>query len=133
MATISPTTVRSAIEAANREFMDAVRRADPGAVAALYSRSGMLLPPHAPLVEGPAEIERFWAGALDAGLTGISLVTREVEVHDDHAYEVGEFTLRAAGSADADDGKYVVIWRHEGEHWRIHRDIWNSNRTADGA
>ena len=32
-----------------------------------------------------------------------------------------------AGDAVADEGKYVVVWKRIGEHWRIYKDIFNSD------
>ena len=29
-----------------------------------------------------------------------------------------------------DSGKYIVVWKREGDAWRWHRDIWNSSRPV---
>jgi ketosteroid isomerase-like protein len=31
-----------------------------------------------------------------------------------------------------DEGKYIVIWKHEDGQWKLHRDILNSSRPAPG-
>jgi hypothetical protein len=44
--------------------------------------------------------------------------------------EVGKYTLSVAGGQVVDRGKYVVIWKQEGDEWQWHRDIWNSSLPA---
>ena len=76
------------------------------------------------------EAFRDWQGALDAGLTAATLDTVEVDSTGDTAVEVGRYTLRAKGGQVADAGTYVVVWKREGGGWKLHRDIWNTNRPA---
>jgi len=26
-----------------------------------------------------------------------------------------------------DDGKYIVVWRHDADGWRLYRDMWSSD------
>jgi len=121
---------RSGAEAANRKFMEAFGRGDAANVARLYTSSAQLLPAHSDFVAGTTAIQRFWQGAMDMGLKEAVLETIELEALGDTAYEVGRYTLKAAGGQVADAGKYLVIWRQEGGTWRIHRDIWTTSRPA---
>ena len=40
------------------------------------------------------------------------------------------YTLKVDGGAVADLGKLIVIWKHEGGSWKVHRDIFNTNQPA---
>jgi uncharacterized protein (TIGR02246 family) len=127
MTVLSPAAVRAAIDSVVEGFMTAFRRQDAAAIAALYSRNGALLPPGGEFTEGAAGIERFWKGAFEAGIAEAELETVELEVTGDVVWERGRYTLKTRTGDVADRGKYIVIWKQEGEQWKLHRDIWNSN------
>ena len=120
---------RSEIMEINRRFEDAMRKADAGTVASLYTADAIVLPPDAPMAKGPESIKQFWASAITGmGLKSVKLETLDLEVAGDSACEVGEATLwleprgRPAATVVV---KFVVVWRKVGGQWRIHRDIWN--------
>lgn len=120
---------RAGIEQANERFEQAFGRQDAAAMAALYTASGQLLPVGSGVVEGTEAIERFWQGVFDAGLTRADLETVEVFAGaDDTATEVGRYRL-ADGGQEADVGKYVVVWLRTPEGWKLHRDIWTTDRA----
>jgi len=48
----------------------------------------------------------------------------------DLAYEVGTYAAMGEGGKPLDSGKYVVVWRRDGEAWKLHRDIWNTSMPA---
>ncbi len=127
---MTSTDIRSAIVACNTHFMHAFGRGDAAGLANLYTVGGQLLPPHSEVVAGRDAIRTFWQGALDSGLTEATLDTVEVNSTGETAVEVGRYTLRAKGGQVADAGKYVVVWKAEGGGWKLHRDIWNTNRPA---
>lgn len=121
--------VRARIAQANERFEEAFGRQHAAAMAALYTADGQLLPAGSGVVEGTEAIGRYWQSAFDAGLTGADLETVEVYVGADGetATEVGRYRL-AAGDQEGDAGKYIVIWQRTQEGWRLHRDIWTTDR-----
>lgn len=125
-------SVRNAIEESNRLFGEAFGKGDAAGVAARYTSSGKLLPPNAEPVIGREDIQAFWQTAIDGGAGGATLQVVEIELKDDAAMEIGEFSI-TAGDTVVDNGKYVVIWFLEDDKWKMHVDIWNSSRPAPGA
>jgi uncharacterized protein (TIGR02246 family) len=122
--------VRAAIEAQNRAFGDAVRAGDSAAIGELYASDAAVLPPNAAKVTGRAAIADFWGAALAGGLAGVVLTTEEVAyAGGDVATEIGSAVLSAKDGSVVDEGKYIVLWRRDGNTWRLQRDIWNSNRA----
>lgn len=126
--------VRAAIEAQNAKFGEAVRAGDSAAIGALYTEDGGVLPPNGPRVDGRAAIAQFWSGVLAGGIGDATLATGEVAyAGGDVATEVGSAVLRAKDGSVADEAKYLVLWRETAAGWRMHRDIWNSNRALPAA
>ena len=133
-ATITQEQVRSAISEGNRRFMDAIARQNPDAAGELYTNDARVLPADAPMVEGKDGARAFWAGAMQQlGLRRATLETIDVEPSGDFALEIGRFTLTIqppGADAVTAQGKYTVIWKHVGDEWKLHVDIWNSDAPA---
>lgn len=124
------TPLRTAIEAANRNFMTAFQKGDAAAVAALYTEDGEALPPNGEPVRGRPALEAMWRGVIDAGIASAKLTTREVEGVGPAVWESGTYELSGKDGALVDRGKYVVIWKRTNGQWQLHRDIWNSSQPA---
>ncbi len=83
-------------------------------------------------IAGTDAIRKFWKEKFDAGLTGANLKTLEVYIGSDGetATEVGQYKL-VAGYKPADEGKYVVIWKHTQEGWKLHRNILTTHHPGE--
>lgn len=122
---------RDDIEAALVTFAAAFNRGDDAGVAAHYAEDGAILPPDSARVDGRANIQAFWKGAIDAGLADLTLKAVEVGGSGDIAFEVGEVSYSApdkTGARSTATGKYIVVWKKGTDGvWRLYRDIWNAN------
>jgi uncharacterized protein (TIGR02246 family) len=121
---------KQGISSTNRQFEAGFEQGDAGAIAALYTADGQILPPNSEPMTGKEAIQGFWQGVVDMGIKAAKLETAELELHGDKAIEVGTGTLYVEGGQVADTVKYIVIWKKENGEWRLHRDIWNSNMPA---
>jgi uncharacterized protein (TIGR02246 family) len=123
---------RDDIEAALVAFAAAFNKGDHEAVAAHYTEDAAVLPPEAARIDGRLNIQKFWKGAIEAGLADLTLKAVEVEASGDWAFEVGELSFSAPGTGSARStasGKYIVVWKKEADGtWRLYRDIWNANQ-----
>ena len=81
--------LRDAIVAADKRFMESYNAGDAAGVAECYTEGGQLLPPNSEPVTGKPAIQAFWQGAMDMGITRVTLETVEVEAAGETAYEVG--------------------------------------------
>ena len=125
--------VRDAISSAIQTFTDAFRRGDAAAIAALYAEGARLLPPGNPMMQGREAARTFWQGAMGMGIKEARLEALEIEERGDLAYEMGRFEMvvePSGGQRSEVAGKYVVVWKQEGGAWKIHVDIWNTDRPA---
>ncbi len=122
--------IRTHIATANSKLMGAFKRGDALAIAHLYMSEAHLLPAHSDVVRGTAAIRTFWQALIDMGLKEATVETVELEAHGETAIEVGRYRLFADGGAVADQGKYLVVWKHDGGTWKLHRDIWTTSQPA---
>jgi ketosteroid isomerase-like protein len=119
--------VKGDIEAANAQFSAAAAKGDGGALAALYSTDGQVMPAGSDPIRGTEAIHKFWQGALDSGIAAIGLKTIEVFGHGPTATEVGQYELRDKSGQLLDHGKYIVVWQHTDGKWKLLRDMFSTN------
>lgn len=122
--------IRALIEASNKRWEKAVSRGDAAGIASLYTGTAKLFPPNSKVVSGQKAITEYWKGAIDSGFKAIKLTSLEVEAHGDTAYEVGKYTVPGEGGKVLDAGDYVILWKRNDGHWKMHRDIWTTNTPA---
>ena len=119
------------ISASNDRFMAAFAEGSATAVGELYTENAVLMPPNSEAVSGREGIVAVLQSFMDMGIASIKLETAEVEEHGDTAIEEGRYTLGTADGETADVGKYIVIWKNQDGAWRLHKDIFNSNQSAE--
>lgn len=126
------------------EFVAAFNARDAAKVAAFYTEDATLMPPDAPMVKGRPNIEAFWRGAFEQGLSNLKLRPFDSAISGDQGYEAGTATMDikpagkeagAPASAGAvrpttDSSKYVVVYKRVGADWKIAYDIFNSDAAA---
>jgi uncharacterized protein (TIGR02246 family) len=132
-AAAPPADVTAEIEAVGAAFAAAMNAGDAAGIANLYTTDAQLLPPNAPMVTGRADIEAVWRGMIDATRPQATLTTVEAVGVDSLAVEVGRYVLSDSTGAAFDEGKYIVRWKRTADGWRMHRDIWNSDRAPAGS
>ena len=122
--------VQAAIERVNRRFVEAWNGGDVAGAMTVYTDDATILPPGAPRVTGRDAIQRFWQGVKDSGVRAVALQTDDLEVSGDLAREIGtaSLTVRAEDGAEQTlTAKFVVVWKRQGDEWRWHTDIWNTD------
>jgi uncharacterized protein (TIGR02246 family) len=120
-------SVRAAIEAGNKKFVNGAAKGDASIIGSAYTADGEAFPPNSDVVRGRAAIEKMWKSVLDSGITGIELATTEVESQGPLAYEVGTYVMKLKDGKVADRGKYCVVWKKVNGQWLLHRDIWTTS------
>jgi uncharacterized protein (TIGR02246 family) len=123
-------TITQQLRRCNDAFEAAFPNQDSVGLAALYTTDGVLLPPGMAEMKGTEAIQQFWQGAMQMGVGKAKLTTVEAEEYGDTAIEQGQFVLSGADGSELDHGKYIVVWKRQGDQWYLQRDIWNSSRSA---
>jgi len=122
--------VRTAIDAANQDFMTKFGQQDAAGLADFVRVGGYVMPPNSDIVSGADNIQALWQGVFDLGLKELVLETIDLDDHGGTAIETGRYTFKADGGAVADVGKFIVVWKNDGGTWKVHRDIFNTNQPA---
>jgi uncharacterized protein (TIGR02246 family) len=123
---------RQAIDAQRAVWSAAVMASDVPRVVALYTEDAKLLPPNSPVISGRAAITQMFGQFPPAG--DVKLNTIEVMGTDSSATVRGVYSMNlmpaGAPAAIADTGKFVELWRKQGDgSWLIVWDIWNSDKA----
>ena len=122
--------VAEAIEAVNQQLSNNVAAGDADAIAMLFTANAIVMAPNAAPIEGREAITADWNANFAAGFGALRLTTDEAEMFGDVAHEVGRYVVEAADGSHLDHGKYIVIWKHTSDGWKLHRDIFNSNMAS---
>src|SRR4051812_11055058 len=122
-------SLKSSLDAVDQKWMDAAAKGDGKAIAALYTSDAQLLPPDSEPVAQPA-IGTYFQGMLDAGVKAVKLQTLEAEGHGDSANAVGVYQVLGAEGKVLDKGKFIVLYKHDKDGWKLHRDMWNTSMPA---
>ena len=113
-----------------------VKAKDAAAIAELYTEDGAVMPANAPIGKGRAAIQQTWAAMLATPAFDLTFSPEQIVVASsgDMALDRGTYRLTVApgGTAQTDNGKYVVVWRKVGGTWKAAADIFNSDNPANG-
>jgi ketosteroid isomerase-like protein len=74
----------------------------------------------------PKQAGSMFSSLPKMGVKSFTLNTKEVYKGDEVVTEVGTYEM-GDGNKAIDKGKYLVIWKKDGDKWKLFRDIWNSD------
>ena len=126
-------TPAAQISANNKALGAALAAGDAVAIGKMYTKTAMLMPSGMPLQKGTKAITACWQAFIGMGIKGAVLKSKEVDVLGSTAIEVGAYTLSVEGGTVVDNGKYIVVWKKDGKEWKLHRDIFNTDRAPAAA
>jgi ketosteroid isomerase-like protein len=101
---------------------------DTAAIAAIYAPNGSIMPPNMEMVTGREALDAFWVEFLASGNI-INVKPNQVQANGNIGYRVGTYTIASPHNELIDKGKYVEVWHHIDEGWRLMYDIFNSDRA----
>ena len=130
-----PAAAKTAIEAANARFLDAMKRGDTATAAQNYANDALVMLPNAAPAQGHAAIAKSLAEWIAmAPIKDGKATTLDVMVAGDLALETGRYVMTVGlkgGKTMTDSGKYLTAWKRQPDGtWRIVRDINNSDLPA---
>lgn len=120
-----PSAVKSEIVAANQQFEEAFVKGDSSVMVALYHPDAKVFPPNMDPCNRK-EMGSMTATIPKMGIKTMKLNTDEVYGGADEVVEKGNYEM-GDGTKSIDKGNYIVVWKKDGDKWKMFRDIWNSS------
>src|SRR6266536_6389197 len=124
---------RTAILAANKQWMTYIAAGHADSLALLYATNARMMGAGTPTAAGRAAIARAYGEMLQVGAWTIQLHTDSVFANGPLVVETGTWTStfkpgpHAPPIPPTDKGKYMVRWTHENGRWLLADDIYNSD------
>jgi ketosteroid isomerase-like protein len=123
---------KQAVEQFTRRFETLFDVGDAAGMAACYTQDARLLAENAELIRGRADIERFWAHAIDRARAAGAVRTislDEVVGADSLGYALGLVTVRIPDGRQVVT-KYATVWHRDDDgRWRLAVDSSSPNPT----
>ncbi|HEV8525255.1 MAG TPA: SgcJ/EcaC family oxidoreductase [Terriglobales bacterium] len=106
---------------------------DLAKVVEAYAEDAVYLPPHHAAVHGRAAIREYLKAPLSHGVTELKFEVTYIRQEGNLAYDVGRYTMSIPedGGRKQDRGKYLTVWKRQGDGaWKIAADAWSSDLPA---
>jgi uncharacterized protein (TIGR02246 family) len=118
------------------ELRTAFNAKDPAKAAALYSTTGVVMPPNKPIMRGRQFVEQYYKDRFSEGASDLELTAVDVAGQGTLAYANGDYRLNLVSSDGKpprrDRGKFLWIFRESNNQWLIEYVIFSSDFVTPG-
>lgn len=112
----------------------AIATKDVGPLIAYYADDAWVMPPNEPIQKGKAAAQASWQASVDSGaLDGLSWWPVRTETSGQMGVEYGEWDVKDADGKVVATGKYLAVWKHTPDGWKMIADTWNSSDPLPAA
>lgn len=125
-ASFDPESARAAIDASNADFCKAMIAGDSIGLMIRYDDNSKVFPPNMEPAAGTKEIKKFMLNPMDVKMTDFKIEAVSLSGTEDNLIEIGNYSI-TGDKGTMDKGKFVCIWRKDGDTWKVRTEIWNSN------
>jgi ketosteroid isomerase-like protein len=108
---------------------------DSTKIAALYSTTGVVMPPNKPIMRGRQFVEQYYKDRFAEGASDLELTAADVSGQGTLAYASGDFRLNFVTEGKPtrrDRGKFLWIFRESNNQWLIEYVIFSSDFMTPG-
>jgi len=122
---------QQSIDEINLSYAEAFTKTDAAGVASFYTEDAKFMSPNAPALEGKAAIQEemnafFKNGAMKLEIKSIGLWGDEDLLTQESTWAVFD-----KDGNEKDHGKSLMIYKKEGDKWKIFRDCYNSDINGE--
>lgn len=114
-----------------KSFSQHVMNSHYDSIALSYTKDGKIFPNNIDIVEGREKVKTWWVLPEGTKTTYHKVTPVEIVVNGEFAYDYGYYEGKSKRGNAAETpfkGKYVIVWKKEGEDWKVYLDIWNNIR-----
>jgi ketosteroid isomerase-like protein len=122
---------RAALMEADREWSQQTK--DVERFVSYFAADATISAPGMPAITGAEAIRKAWTEMSSAPGFALSWAPTKsvVAASGDVGYTTGTYEMSMAGAAEK--GKYVTVWKKEGDAWKVSEDIFNADAAPQGA
>lgn len=99
---------------------------DVDGLALMYTEDSEVLPPDAPIVSGHEAIVEFWR-ANQPGQVRIEVSAVDARKLGEFWFREGTYAAMFPEEGEPRVGKFIELWKQEGNNWLLYRQMWNRN------
>jgi uncharacterized protein (TIGR02246 family) len=114
-----------------QDLKTAFNAKDPAKAAALYSTTGVVMPPNKPIMRGRQFVEQYYKDRFSEGASDLQLTAVDVAGQGTLGYANGDYRLNLVSSDGKpprrDRGKFLWIFRESNNQWLIEYVIFSSD------
>src|SRR6186713_975265 len=103
---------------------------DSAKAAALYSTTGVVMPPNRALMRGRQFVQQYYDDRFAEGASDLEMTTSDVSGQGNLAYASGDFRLNLVskdGTKRRDRGKFLWVFRKNNNQWMIEYVVFSSD------
>jgi ketosteroid isomerase-like protein len=126
-ATFDITKVKAAIDEANKTYGERARQKDLAFYAARYTKDACTMPPDTIRLCGHEAIRGYFTA--DTSDYKVLVTADDVFGGADGVTETGTYEVQDGKGKQLGKGKFVAAWKEEDGKWKIHREVWNSDKA----
>jgi ketosteroid isomerase-like protein len=123
----------AAIRDTDKAFSAAATSKDIEGALAFYAKDAVVMPPNEPMAMSPEAIRKSFTAFMSA--PGLSMSWEPTKAGVGHSgdlgYTLGTYQLSMTGPDGrpiSDSGKYLTIWRKQGDGtWKVEADMFNTD------
>ncbi|WP_411031187.1 YybH family protein [Spongiimicrobium sp. 3-5] len=119
---------KTKILAVLQKFSQDYMEANYNGMLQAYTADAKIFPTDVDVIEGHEAIKNRWMLGKGAKILHHKMTPVEINFLGAHAYDYGYYegkTKKVDGSVVDWKGKYVVVWKKQGNTWKMYLDIWN--------
>ena len=113
-------------QAAADGWLGSFNGGDVDGLMLIYSQDARVLPPEEPPISGHDAIQAFWRD-YKPGQVRIALGEVESRRTGDFWFREGGYTAMFPDEGEPRVGKFIELWKKEGNNWLLYRQMWNRN------
>ncbi len=108
-------------------FTEAHITKDTAFLNSCFTSDARVFPPNSDIVSGIAAISKLNAYWVNYGIHEFKETSISLYGTKDYLIDEGTYYLTYGEEKSMDSGKYINIWKRDGEDWKICSNIWNSS------
>ena len=125
--------LKKKFQAINNQMVGAILNQDMGKILTYYDEKVISMPNYSPMLRGIDALKAQQEASAEKGVkvTAMKLTTKKVTDYGEILVEIGNFNITvevpAMPTPMSDQGKYLTVWRKNGDNYKILNEIWNSD------